>query len=500
MKKSLIAAGIIVALGVVWTGGAWYTGKQLETHMTEMLAQANAQIKRTSSAAGLELVHQNYQRGLFSSQLDLVIKPVDGATQSWLKPGQTIVMKESIDHGPFPLAALKSFNLMPMMASVKTVLVNNAVTKPLFDLANGQSFVESDTRISYNGDTRSLITLKPLKREAGQEKLSLSGGEFTFDADRDGTAFSLSGSVPSALIETVNENGMRVKLTLDNLTTDGASKRASFDEYVGNQKIALDKLAISMEGVDLGQLEGLTVEGRADLAADGKTVNSQIDYTLNSLKLKKQDMGSGKLTLKVGNIDGAIWHEFNQTYNAQAQKVLQEADLANDPEAYQQQAAEALLSALPILLKAEPVITVAPLSWKNSKGEATFNLSLFLKDPAKNTQPPQALADQVDMFVKNLDTKLVIPMDMATEFMTQSASLEGYKPDDAAKLAQQQVKGLSAMGQMFHLTTEENNSITSSLQYTSGQVTLNGQKMSLEEFVGMFGGVLNLQAPDAPQE
>jgi uncharacterized protein YdgA (DUF945 family) len=30
MKKSLVAAGVIVALGVVWTGGAWYTGKQLE--------------------------------------------------------------------------------------------------------------------------------------------------------------------------------------------------------------------------------------------------------------------------------------------------------------------------------------------------------------------------------------------------------------------------------------------------------------------------------------
>ncbi|MCD8672186.1 YdgA family protein, partial [Klebsiella pneumoniae] len=27
MKKSLVAAGVIVALGVVWTGGAWFTGK-----------------------------------------------------------------------------------------------------------------------------------------------------------------------------------------------------------------------------------------------------------------------------------------------------------------------------------------------------------------------------------------------------------------------------------------------------------------------------------------
>ncbi|EIL1369322.1 TPA: DUF945 family protein, partial [Escherichia coli] len=25
MNKSLVAVGVIVALGVVWTGGAWYT-------------------------------------------------------------------------------------------------------------------------------------------------------------------------------------------------------------------------------------------------------------------------------------------------------------------------------------------------------------------------------------------------------------------------------------------------------------------------------------------
>ncbi|HDD1608324.1 DUF945 family protein, partial [Salmonella enterica] len=27
MKKTLVAAGVVIALGIVWTGGAWYTGK-----------------------------------------------------------------------------------------------------------------------------------------------------------------------------------------------------------------------------------------------------------------------------------------------------------------------------------------------------------------------------------------------------------------------------------------------------------------------------------------
>src|SRR5690606_41158039 len=103
--------------------------------------------------------------------------------------------------------------------------------------------------------------------------------------------------------------------------------------------------------------------------------------------------------------------------------------------------------------------------------------------------------------VKSLESKLTIPVDMATEFMTQIAKLEWYNEADAAKLASQQVKGMAAMGQMFRITTLEDNVIGTSLQYANGQVTLNGQKMPLEEFVGMFGmPTLGLPGQAAPAE
>ncbi|UMX54092.1 DUF945 family protein [Escherichia coli] len=43
-------------------------------------------------------------------------------------------------------------------------------------------------------------------------------------------------------------------------------------------------------------------------------------------------------------------------------------------------------------------------------------------------------------------------------------------------------------------TTLQDNTITTSLQYANGQITLNGQKMSLEDFAAMFG----LEAPSLP--
>lgn len=499
MKKSVIAAGVIVALGVVWTGAAWYTGKQLESHLAEMVAQANSELKRTAPEAGLEVSYQDYQRGLFKSHLQLVLKPVAGTQNPWLQPGQSLVLNEVVDHGPFPLAQLKSFNLIPSMASVKSTLVNNEASKPLFDLAKNESPFEANTRISYAGDTSTDLALKALNYENGDEKVAFSGGNFQLDADRDGKNVSLKGDAASGLVNAVNEYGQKVQLTFNNLKTEGNSRLTDFDERIGDQKLTLDKLAIAIEGKEMAVLEGTDLSGKAELSKDGKSVNSQLDYSLKSLKVQNQDLGTGKLTLKIGNIDGQAWHQFSQQYRAQSQALLADKALMENPALYQQKAAEVFFSNLPVLLKGEPVVTLAPLSWKNSKGETNFNLSLFLKDPATAKGEAQTLAQEVDRSVKSLESKLTIPMDMATEFMTQIAKLEGYNEDDAGKLAGQQVKGLAAMGQMFRITTVEDNVISTSLQYSNGQVTLNGQKMTLEEFVGMFGvPALNLAVPGEP--
>lgn len=487
MKKTLVAAGVIVALGVVWAGGAWYTGKQLEGRLGEMVSQANAQIKRSAPDANVELSAQDYKRSLFSSTFTLQVKPIAGTTSPWLKPGQSVVLHENVDHGPFPLAQLKSFSLTPAMASVHTQLVNNDVTKALFEMAKGESPFVAETRIGYAGDTRSDINLRALNFEKEGEKVAFGGANFRVSADKEGNAVAVSGEAQSGLVDTVNEFGQKVQLSFNNFKTDGSSEISAFNERTGSQKMSLDKLAISIENKEMAILEGMELTAKSDVADDKKNINSQVDYTLNSLKVQGQDLGNGKLTLKVGQVDGNAWHQATQQYDAQIRALMAQPDIAQNPELYQQKATEAFLSVVPLLLKGEPVITVAPLSWKNAKGESTFNLSLFLKDPAKTADAPQTLAQQVDRNVKSLDGKLSIPVDMATELMTQVAKLQGYQQEDAAKLANQQVKGLAAMGQMFRITTLENNTILTSLQYANGQVTLNGEKMPLEQFVGMFG-------------
>ncbi|VTO27914.1 GTP-binding protein YdgA [Klebsiella pneumoniae] len=319
-----------MVLGVVWTGGAWFTGKQLEGRIADMVQQANAQLRSSAPESGLELSYQDYQRGLFSSHLQLVVKPIAGQANGWLAAGQSVVLDEVVDHGPFPLASLKAFNLAPAMASVHTTLVKNDASQALFEIAKGDTPFTVDTRIAYSGDSQSAIVLNALDYAKGDEKVTFSGGQFQLDADRDGKNISLKGQAGSGQIDALNEYNQKVQLRFVNLTTDGATELASFNERIGQQKMTLDKLAISVEGKELALIDGMALDGGSTLTQDGKGVNSQVNYTVNSLKLQGQDMGSGKLTLKVDNVDGQAWHQFSQQYSAQSQALLAKPELAQE--------------------------------------------------------------------------------------------------------------------------------------------------------------------------
>ncbi len=55
-----------------------------------------------------------------------------------------------------------------------------------------------------------------------------------------------------------------MQLTFNNLKTDGSSTLASFGERVGNQKLSLEKMTISVEGKELARLEGMEISGKSD--------------------------------------------------------------------------------------------------------------------------------------------------------------------------------------------------------------------------------------------
>ncbi|PKH26584.1 hypothetical protein CIG19_01975 [Enterobacterales bacterium CwR94] len=488
MKKTKIAVGIVVALGLIWTGGAWYTGKQLEKNMDQLVQNANAQLANLSPDLPLKLSYQDFKRGVFSSTARFVLQ-AQSQTQDnpFLKPGQSIELSESISHGPFPLAQLKKFNLVPSMASVHTELANNDTVKNLFALTEGKSPLQAETRVSYSGATASDITLLPLDYQNSQtgERYAFNGANLTLDADSKGDQVAFKGDVGSLAVTRKNQLEQPIQFIFNNVEASANTHLTDAGVRIGEQNVSLDKFATHVDGKEALVLQGIKGQSKFDANSEQK-IAGNVDYSVDSINVDNKSFGQAKLALKLSQLDAQAMKTFSENYQAQMQKVLEQPGIQENPELYQQAVDQVFAENFPLLLKGGPTLTIAPLSWKNDKGESSFNLDVKFRDPATAQGDAQSIDQVVDRVLSSLDGKLTISQEMATETMKQVAIAEGNPEEQAGKLAEQQVKGMAAMGQMFRLTTQQDNNIVTSLQYNAGQVTMNGEKMSLAQFLTRF--------------
>ena len=68
MKKAAIA-GLVVALGAIWTGTAWYTGQKAEAFVKQSIEDGNVELRKIGEKWGVTPVIElmSFERGVFSS-------------------------------------------------------------------------------------------------------------------------------------------------------------------------------------------------------------------------------------------------------------------------------------------------------------------------------------------------------------------------------------------------------------------------------------------------
>lgn len=180
MKKSLVAVGVIVALGAVWTGASWYTGSKVKDELDRVILKTNDFFAVNVPESGLNFKVENYEKGVFSSKADIVITSADSAS-----PDDSIVFKTNIDHGPFPLSQVAKFNLLPKLAATQIELANNATTKELFEATQGKPFIHGSAVIGYSKSIDTNLELIPVEYKKDDVSLSFSGSKFDVSTTSD---------------------------------------------------------------------------------------------------------------------------------------------------------------------------------------------------------------------------------------------------------------------------------------------------------------------------
>ncbi|WP_036768025.1 YdgA family protein [Photorhabdus australis] len=493
MKKSLVAVGVIVALGAIWTGASWYTGKQIEQHIGQAVAHANAELEKAFPETGLVLQSKDFHRGVFSSDVRLVLTVKAGIKNAEIKPGDGIEIKSVIDHGPFPLAQIKKFVLIPSIASVHSKLENNEALKPLFEVTKGKPLFTVDSRVSYSGSVISDVDIIPVDFAKDGVKFNFSGAKLTSDLSRELKDISLTIKSDQLTINKNDENFVvkGVDLNLSN-------KKGKFDIYVGDQNINIQEISLKDIGNQDIVLSGLKMG--SNISEDETNLKGKITYSLDGFKLKNIDFGSGTFAITADRLDGESVRKFTQAYNDASVKSL--TSDYRSPDAVNAEIIDAVFSNLPILLKNNPQFGIEPLTWKNTKGESTINYKVNLKNLPKDKSSLSSMTTEeaIRTLIQDMSLNVTLPKPMLLEFATQASLVNGMDKDRAEENAEQQVKQFEQLGKLFRITTVDNNAISIKFNYADGNVEMNGEKMSLPKFMSEYGLSEPSDNDEAPEQ
>ncbi|MDC9580506.1 YdgA family protein [Xenorhabdus sp. PR6a] len=475
MKKSLVAVSVIVALGAVWTGASWYTGKAIESRLDGFMKKANTELAKSFPESGIEWQAKDFKRGVFSSDVRFILTIKNGVKRADISPNEEIIFKSTIDHGPFPIANLKTFNLIPKMAAIHSELEQNDALKALFDFTNGKSLFSLDAKVGYSGAIAGNIDLIPInhtetKKNGEQRVLSFSGAKISAETDRDLSAFSFA--VKSDELS-FSDPTKQETISLKDIDFKADNKKGKFDIYIGDQSYKVGEF--SMNGIPNEpniSLKGIKVT--SNLGEDKDNLHIKIAYGVNGVKIKDIEFGSGQLALNMEKLDGQSVRKFTQAYNDAT-----EAALTTEEASY------AILNNVHLLLNKNPQFSVSPFSWKNSKGKSSvdFNLSLQNIPEDKGSLNLMKPEEMVRTLVQKLSLNVNISKDMLIESIVQSEMLDGKDKDAAEAKAKLQVQMVAQEGVKHKILTDKNGIIGLDFHYADDKVKLNDKESSLHQFL-----------------
>ncbi|PHM45418.1 hypothetical protein Xmau_01068 [Xenorhabdus mauleonii] len=477
MKKSLVAVSVVVALGVVWSGASWLTGKKIEDNLNEYVKNANSELKNAFPDSGIELQAKDFKRGIFSSDVNLVLNIKKGVKNVGIEPNEEVIFKSNIDHGPFPLENLKKFNLMPKMATLHAELEKNKELEKLFDITDGKSLLNLNTSVGYTGNLSTDIELIPINHEEAQKDgeknvFSFSGAKIVAETSRDLSSFSFKIKSDELSITTPAKNEA---IILKDINFTGDNKKGNFDFYIGNQNYNIGEITVRGKNNEESSLKGFNIA--SDLSEDKNNLNIKLAYSVDGMIVKNINLGSGKFTLKMEKLDGPSVRKFTQAYNDDVAEALSSNELSSDVTTY------AILNNAHLLFNKSPQLSISPFSWKNSKGESMVDFKLALQNIPENkdtlnTMPPE---EMIRTLVQDLSLRINIPKAMLIESIAQADELDGKDKATAEAQATLSVQMIAKGGEKF--ITDKDDVLGLNFNYSNDKVELNGKESSLHQFL-----------------
>ena len=495
-KPAVVLLGFVVAVGVVSAGGAWYTGTKIEGVLNTSIADANKELQAalvgSKGTASLELV--SLERHVFSSTAHYRLK---GEGEMFGEAPVELLFVDNIEHGPLPFSRLVSLKWLPVMATSHYELERTPLTEKWFAAAKDKSPLTGVVNIGYDRSTNGTLQLLPLDMALdAKSNLKFSGLNMDVAANAQAQKVKADGYMDNLVLTSVAEDQTPVKVELNGLTVASNLVKSTYGYYTGENTIELTDSKTTF-GAKQSVLGVKKFEMKNQTEETGISASGRADYKIGEVSLNGKTVGSAQMAMSLKNLDIPASMSLMQVYQTKLQpyeKAAAEAAAAGQPapELVLTPAEEAQVkTGLEKLLAAGPQVALENLSFKTTNGESRANLVLDLTKPQSMDLPPDQLTKQL---IALLDVNLQVSKPMLVDLLSVQGQLDGQT--DANLVADQATAtadmfGAMAVGSQF--AKAEGTNIVTKLHYADNQVEFNGQKMTVEEFVGFVmskvGGV-----------
>jgi uncharacterized protein YdgA (DUF945 family) len=485
-KSAGVLLGIVVAIGAISAGGAWYTGTKIEGVLNASIADANKELNAalvgSNGTASLELV--SLERHVFSSTAHYRLK---GEGEMFGETPVELLFVDHIEHGPLPFSRLVSLKWLPVMATSHYELERTAATEKWFAAAKNQSPLKGLVNIGYDNSTNGTLELLPLDVALdAKSNLKFSGLNLDVAASAQAQKIKANGYMDSMTLTTVAEDQTPVKVELSGLTVASNLIKSTYGYYTGENTLELTDSKTTF-GAKQSVLGLKKFEMKNQTEESGTSASGRADYKVDEVSLNGKAFGSAQLAMSLKNLDIPATMSLMQIYQTKLQpyeKAAAEAAAAGEP------APELVLTpeenaqvktGLEKLLAAGPQVALENLSFKSTNGESRANLVLDLTKPQSMDLPSEQLIQQL---IALLDVNVQVSKPMLVDLLTVQSQIDGQTD---AKLIADQAAATSDMFSSMAVGTQfaklDGNNIVSKLHYANSKVEFNGQKMTFEEFV-----------------
>lgn len=472
MKKSTGVIGGVVILAAAWLGTTWYVGKQAQAKIENVVVQANERLVKMlgpdMAGSDVKVTITDYRRHFFTADVTYTISGKDQAGHP-----VELVLQDHLQHGPFPIDALRSGDFTPMLAHSTARLQPSPTTQKWFDSQKGASPVLIETRVGFKGAGRSQWTLAPAEIVDDDVSLSFSGGTLDVQFSNDFNDSTATGHF-DAFSRTDASAGESVEIKaiqFDSKTTTDAQ-----DSIQVQTQGTVDAVVIGNGAEAALRLEKLAIH--LDSRQAGNMLDGVLRYDFGRVAVGTADLGSLSAGGKVQRVDVAAFSALATEYDA---IMARHGGPDSDDEITLTPEEEAVMwDKLTAVLATDPSVAIDPLVWKNAQGESKAMLSLDL------TSPDNAATRSVDVLLSQVMKRLALELSISKPMVVQAF---GQAQQDAELKLQMEMMGAMIYDQyalrlqQAGLIMLDGDTAKSSILYENNAVTLNGTPMSVSEFM-----------------